>query len=301
MNPLGFFGYGVLLSPLLAPFAAMAGATVLTYRGHIPPLAAVLIALATTLLCLSSLSLALLGLGASDAVPAMLGMLLTVPATLSFAGCLGFVAGFLLAHRRRLALIVAAPMLAGSALATGAYLFASLTAPAITEPGPTDTELAAHFYAHRGAMEELAVLAIQEEGLRSVGQTSWWSEGPATGFGAPQEPLDSLLYGPVAMRYQGYQKLLRAAELPSGMDKCSDTQLQFSYWSAGSLLGGVSKGFAYSVRQPDGIQDHLDSADATGYRHIEGHWYLYRQRIDGTRYSALNAPPGVSVMGGRSC
>jgi hypothetical protein len=174
-----------------------------------------------------------------------------------------------------IAAVVLATLGALSALAIGTVMMAVMPFAQSSGPRPSDTEMIAHWRAHRSVLEQLAGMMRQDAKLKRIGKD--WID-PDDGSG-----------GITTERMALYRKLMGEAKILVAAHY-SD-QVEFVYYTRGMYIRGSAKSFCFGPPSDfaERIDSDLDQAgdgvareDQHGYmfqRHIEGDWWL---QTDGT-------------------
>ena len=132
----------------------------------------------------------------------------------------------------------------------------------------SDEVLIERFHEHRDALERLQGEIPAEPGMANVYRDGIWPEN---------------LFDPDHVT--AYREQLHRMGLADHFRIARDGSIEFEVASGGTVQHGSRKGYAYLVTAPDSLCLDLDEARDrmhpypyhgwTGYRHIEGSWYLY--------------------------
>ena len=134
-----------------------------------------------------------------------------------------------------------------------------------------DSQLIANFQEKKADFEHLRQMILEDEGLTRV-DVDW------------TEPRDPQTVGISSERIAEYRKMFRRLGTPRGFSATRGrSNIEFIASSQGFVTHGSHKSYAYLRDRPDTLLDSLDGfiepskkrAVGTGYRHIEGNWYLY--------------------------
>nr|MEE4266515.1 hypothetical protein [Candidatus Krumholzibacteria bacterium] len=132
----------------------------------------------------------------------------------------------------------------------------------------SDETLIKRFHEHRDALEQLQREVSAEPGMANVHRDGIWPEN---------------LFDPDHVA--AYREQLHRINLTNRFRIARDGSMEFTASSGGNVQHSSEKGYAYLVTAPDSLCLDLDEASKrmrpfphrgwTGYRHIEGNWYLY--------------------------
>lgn len=228
---------------------------------------------------LSMLALATSACGAACALPIawnihapVPGDLISVSAVgwlaLSAAGiCLGIVQRIRARERRwQPALAVALPPLSLLVVVLAALVALGSMGHA-PESMPSDDDMLASFDAHRHELSTLRRMLEKDRKLRALSFDSTDPDGPGSSV--------------TKARVARYRDLMREAgigvDIGRGLDGRDGIWLRVAY--TGNVLTSDERGYLYSKTLPRPLLASLDGPDATAryvFRHISGHWYLYR-------------------------
>jgi len=132
----------------------------------------------------------------------------------------------------------------------------------------SDETLIEQFQEHRDALEQLRREISAEPGMANVYRDGIWPEN---------------LFDPDHVT--AYREQLHRMGLTNHFRIEKDGSIKFTVTSGGNVQHSTEKGYAYLVTAPDSLCLDLDEARVrmrpfpysgwTGYRHIEGKWYLW--------------------------
>ena len=137
------------------------------------------------------------------------------------------------------------------------------------QPHQPDAWMIANFQKHKSDFERLRQMILEDKGLNRVDDN--WTD--------PQEPLT---IGIKSERIARYRRIFQQLGIPRGFSATAERdKIEFITTTQGWLAGGSLKSYMYLKTPPDEVLDDLDKLTfqerpvGTGYRHIEGNWYLY--------------------------
>jgi hypothetical protein len=147
-------------------------------------------------------------------------------------------------------------------------LFASCNFPDFSgQPHLPDEQLIENFKTHRAEFEKLVAMVLEDKSLTRVDED--WTQ---------PENLANL-------RVAEYRQLFKVVGTPRGVSaRLNRESIEFIASSQGWAVHGSSKGYLYSEKTPEYYGKPIDGLDeislaerpyGSGYRHIEGNWYLY--------------------------
>ena len=172
--------------------------------------------------------------------------------------------------RHKKAWLIAAMILVPPALVTALLLGAQKR----REP-PSDQEMLTNFRQHESVFNQLVQMSQADKGLARVDDD--WTQ--------PDYPQS---IGVSARRVADYRKLMRAANVPRGLQTAGGGEVDFYYWLTGSAISSdTDKGYAYLVIPPAPLLTDLDHCQpdekrgVTAYRHVQGNWYLFYEFLPG--------------------
>ncbi len=135
------------------------------------------------------------------------------------------------------------------------------------QPHLPDEQLIENFKAHRAEFEKLVAMVLEDKSLTRVDENSTRPENFATS------------------RVAEYRQLFKIVGTPRSVSaRLNRESIEFIASSQGWAVHGSSKGYLYSEKKPEYYGKPIDSLDemslakrpfGSGYRHIEGNWYLY--------------------------
>lgn len=154
------------------------------------------------------------------------------------------------------------------------FLYAGQREARVTEV-PTDASLIEQFRSHRRDYEEMTGIMLANKSFNwSAAENAAYRTGPITT--ASPEAVARL------------RKLLGDTDNLHGVRRFNDGAIAYDYWAVGSAVSDdLSKGIAYLPKPPAKVRATLDKYSPpdqvaeTAYRHIEGPWYLFYERIPG--------------------
>ena len=146
-------------------------------------------------------------------------------------------------------------------------------------PLAADKKLTADFVRHRANFEKLVRMANEDSGVMSVSKNYVLLNGYRSWQNDPQEGFSS-------KRWSEYKENFKQLGSPfiHNISKEGDVIKISSASIAVSRIDDyesivVSKGYAYSLKEPSPLVDSLDrmgfESNATFYKKIDEHWYLY--------------------------
>lgn len=149
-----------------------------------------------------------------------------------------------------------------------------VTLPITCRLQPNDSQLVAHFRAHRVELEILVEKAQEDRGRfrRITDSNSFYFDGKET-----YEPRARLS----EERLQEYRRLIRNAGVTSVA--VTEKGIKFDYHTGGIALAVTeSKGFLYTRKNSKENRESLGgfTRNHVGTRKIDGNWYIYFDRYD---------------------
>ena len=140
-------------------------------------------------------------------------------------------------------------------------------------PHPSDQYLENIFLAHEADFDKLVEMSNADLHVVRIAPDFTWLDNNA-GWPRPESQL-----GFSPQHWDEYRSLFTKLGLKSGIVNDSPDFVMFLASTKGLLTGGSSKGYAYSLKQPEFIVDSLDHASFANtrivYKRIKGNWYLF--------------------------
>jgi hypothetical protein len=137
------------------------------------------------------------------------------------------------------------------------------------QPHQSDAQMIANFQKYKSDFERLRQMILEDKGLTRVDDN--WTE-----------PRDPLTIGIKSERIAQYRRMFQQLGIPRGFSATAERdRIEFIASAQGWVASGSSKCYVYLKTRPDELLDDLDKLSlqekpfGTGYRHIEGDWYLY--------------------------
>lgn len=133
----------------------------------------------------------------------------------------------------------------------------------------SDEQMIANFQQHKTEFEQLRQMILDDKGFTRIDDD--WTE-----------PSDPQTINIKPSRITEYRKLFQLLNIPRGFSATQDkNEIEFIASSQGWIASGSSKSYVYLSTRPESLLNNLnqmsltDKPFGTGYRHIEGNWYLY--------------------------
>lgn len=170
-------------------------------------------------------------------------------------------------------------LLAGWILAAIALTVGMVWASSVIVQPPSDASLLANFSRHKAAFGQLAMICSNPQVYVRTGDST------------TDQSLGNAVVIPGSLKAQ-FKRLIREIGARSEPWQGDLGEIDFSVWPADNndSIPGIEKGYAYLAHPPAQLVKSLDNYQGsstdpkdpddiawsgTGYRHIEGPWYIY--------------------------
>ena len=142
-----------------------------------------------------------------------------------------------------------------------------------SSPHPSDQYLEKTFVSHEVDFNKLVEMSNVDSHVVRIAPDFTWLDNNA-GWPRPESEL-----GFSKQRWDEYRSLFSKLGLKSGILNYQPDLILFLASTKGLVTGGSSKGYAYSLKQPEVVVESLDHADFSKsrivYKHLKGNWYLF--------------------------
>ena len=140
-------------------------------------------------------------------------------------------------------------------------------------PHPTDQYLEQTFRAYETDFNKLVDLCNADAHVVRIAPDFTWLDNNAA-WPRPEAEL-----GFSKQRWDEYRSLFAKLGLTAGVLNYQPDSVMLLASTHGLVTGGSSKGYAYSLKPPEGIVDSLDNATFSksriAYKRLKGNWYLF--------------------------
>ena len=140
-------------------------------------------------------------------------------------------------------------------------------------PHPSDKALGETFFAHEADFNKLVEMCNVDSHVLRIAPDFTWLDNNAA-WPRPESEL-----GFSRQRWDEYRSLFLKLGLTAGVLNYQPDSVMFLASTRGLVTGGSSKGYAYSLKEPEVIVDSLDNATFSksriAYKRLKGNWYLF--------------------------
>jgi hypothetical protein len=140
-------------------------------------------------------------------------------------------------------------------------------------PHPSDQYLEKVFLAHEADFNKLVEMSNADSHVVRIASDFTWLDNNA-GWPRPESEL-----GFSRQRWDEYRSLFAKLGLKSGILNYHPDLILFLASTKGLVTGGSSKGYAYSLKEPEMIVESLDNANFSKskivHKRLRGNWYLF--------------------------
>ena len=140
-------------------------------------------------------------------------------------------------------------------------------------PHPSDKSLGQTFFAHESDFNKLVEMCNADSHVVRIASDFTWLDHNAA-WPRPESEL-----GFSRQRSDEYRSLFSKLGLTAGVLNYQPDSVMFLASTLGLVTGGSSKGYAYSLKEPEVIVDSLDNASFSksriAYKRLKGNWYLF--------------------------
>src|SRR6266446_2633760 len=142
-----------------------------------------------------------------------------------------------------------------------------------SRPDPSDQYLENMFRSHEADFNKLVEMSNADSHVVRIAPDFTWLDNNA-GWPRPESEL-----GFSKQRWDEYRSLFSKLGLNSGILNYQPDLILFLASTKGLVTGGSSKGYAYSLKEPEVIVEALDNASFSKsgivYKRLKGNWYLF--------------------------